>query len=106
MRGLLVSWQLFDPEYLREDELGAPFHQAARRFDTAAGVAMMTALMPVIAHYQRQNCGLIAFAAQGARLHPLPGELNQMLNLGVAVAVCNMIRRTDLANGFTVARPL
>lgn len=52
-------------------------------------------------HYQRQNYGLIAFAAQSAGLHPLPSELNRMLNLGVGVAVCNMIRRIDLANGFT-----
>ena len=49
-------------------------------------------------HYQRQNYGLIAFAGRSVGC-ALPAELNRMLNLGVATAVCNMLRRIDLATG-------
>jgi len=54
-------------------------------------------------HYQRQNYGLIAFAAQNAGLGRLPAELNRMLNFGVAGAVCNLIRRNDLKGAFASA---
>jgi hypothetical protein len=51
-------------------------------------------------HFQRQNYGLIAFAAKSAGLTKLPVELNWMLNFGVAGAVCNLIRRIDLKGAF------
>jgi hypothetical protein len=54
-------------------------------------------------HYQRQNYGLIAFAARSAGLSRLPRELNWMLNFGVAGAVCNLLRRTELKGAFASA---
>ena len=54
-------------------------------------------------HYQRQNYGLIAFAAQSAGFGRLPAELNWMLNFGVAGAVCNLIRRSNLKGPFASA---
>lgn len=54
-------------------------------------------------HFQRQNYGLIAFAARSAGLSRLPRELNWMLNFGVAGAICNLLRRIDLKGGFASA---
>ena len=51
-------------------------------------------------HFQRQNYGLIAFAARSAGLSRLPRELNWMLNFGVAGAVCNLLRRVELKGAF------
>ncbi len=51
-------------------------------------------------HFQRQNYGLIAFAAKSAGLTKLPVELTWMLNLGVAGAICNLLRRIDLEGAF------
>ena len=41
-------------------------------------------------HYQRQNYGLIAFAAQNCGAGKLPAEITWMLNLGVAGAVLRL----------------
>jgi hypothetical protein len=38
-------------------------------------------------HYQRQNYGMIAFAAQSSATGKLPREVNWMLNLAVAAAI-------------------
>jgi len=54
-------------------------------------------------HFQRQNYGLIAFAARSAGLSRLPRELNWMLNFGVAGAVCNLLRRIELKGAFASA---
>jgi len=54
-------------------------------------------------HFQRQNYGLIAFAARSAGLSRLPGELNWMLNFGVAGAICNLLRRIELKGAFASA---
>lgn len=51
-------------------------------------------------HFQRQNYGLIAFAARSAGLNKLPDELTWMLNFGVAGAICNLVRRIDLKGAF------
>ena len=51
-------------------------------------------------HFQRQNYGLIAFAARSAGLGKLPDELTWMLNFGVAGAVCNLLRRIELKGAF------
>jgi hypothetical protein len=51
-------------------------------------------------HFQRQNYGLIAFAARSAGLGKLPVELTWMLNFGVAGAVCNLLRRVELKGAF------
>jgi hypothetical protein len=54
-------------------------------------------------HFQRQNYGLIAFAARSAGLSKLPRELNWMLNFGVAGAACNLLRRIELKGAFASA---
>ena len=54
-------------------------------------------------HFQRQNYGLIAFAAKSAGLSKLPRELNWMLNFGVAGAICNLLRRVELKGAFASA---
>jgi hypothetical protein len=54
-------------------------------------------------HFQRQNYGLIAFAAKSAGLAKLPVELTWMLNFGVAGAICNLLRRIDLKGAFASA---
>jgi hypothetical protein len=56
-------------------------------------------------HFQRQNYGLIAFAARSAGLSRLPRELNWMLNFGVAGAICNLLRlrHIDLNGAFASA---
>lgn len=45
-------------------------------------------------HYQRQNYGVIAFAAQSGGFGRLPKAMNLMLNLGVAGAVCALVDRS------------
>lgn len=42
-------------------------------------------------HYQRQNYGVIAFAAQSGGFGPLPKAMNLMLNLGAAGGVCALL---------------
>jgi len=54
-------------------------------------------------HFQRQNYGLIAFAARSAGLGKLPDELTWMLNFGVAGAICNLLRRVELKGAFASA---
>jgi hypothetical protein len=48
-------------------------------------------------HYQRQNYGLIAFAARAADVVKLPAELPWMLNLGVAGAIAGLLRPWSIA---------
>ena len=48
-------------------------------------------------HYQRQNYGLIAFAAQSSGGGKLPRELTWMLNLGAAAAVVRLTSTSEAA---------
>ena len=69
--------------------------------NTAAWTLLVTAFFAwQLYHFQRQNYGLIAFAARSAGLSRLPRELNWMLNFGVAGAVCNLLRRVELKGAF------
>ena len=64
--------------------------------NAAAWTLLVTAFFAwQLYHFQRQNYGLIAFAARSAGLSRLPIELNWMLNFGVAGAICNQLRRID-----------
>ena len=70
----------------------------------AAWTALLTGFLAwQLYHYQRQNYGLIAFAAQTAGFGRLPALLNWMLNFGVAGAVCNLIARSDVKGSFASA---
>lgn len=46
-------------------------------------------------HFQRQNYGVIAFAAQAQGLGPLPKAMNPMLNLSAASGICAVLSRPE-----------
>ena len=72
--------------------------------NTVAWALLVTAFFSwQLYHFQRQNYGLIAFAAKSAGLTKLPVELTWMLNFGVAGAICNLLRRIDLKGPFASA---
>jgi hypothetical protein len=72
--------------------------------NTAAWTLLVAAFFSwQLYHFQRQNYGLIAFAARSAGLGKLPDELTWMLNFGVAGAVCNLLRRIELKGALAPA---
>jgi len=50
-------------------------------------------------HYQRQNYGVIAFAAQDRKVGKLPETLRLVLDLGTAGGVCGLISNVGFATG-------
>jgi hypothetical protein len=69
---------------------------AYRLGPAAAGVTKLIFFVWLLYHYQRQNYGVIAFAAQDRKLGPLPKGVQAILNLSVAGGICTMLARPDL----------
>jgi len=73
--------------------------------NATAGMMFIAFFAWQLYHYQRQNYGVVCFAAAQKKLGPLPRTLNPMLNLSVAGGIIVMLGHRELLN-LPALRPL
>jgi hypothetical protein len=77
-------------------------------YEISPGAAIMSMLAFgawQLHHYQRQNFGVIAFAAQSTKFGPLPGLLRWVLDFGTAGCVCGSLSNLAAASGHAPGSP-